>query len=792
VISQLTPNQRSALERAIKHPELQLVLFRKTSSLVWFDAFKEAGLLSGELIPPPKEVEEGQFQIPSWPVTEYLVSSSMSFEHDQNLEYADKFWVVIKEATLFAKKNGFGNYRVWWQFAKIIRNLPLEVILNDFLVIVGYWLSDKFDRGLVGDQVVGWLVELLGSSNDQSLEVAISLLDFVYHIDFVDRQFSSEGKKEAKLTFQSHQIGSGELIANKAGEVLGQVAVDFFREKMEVILEVEGSDKLSSLWRSAIQDHQQNHRLEGADNIVLEALRDSLIGYLSVSEPRIVNETIVQLLSNRFETIRRVAIFAASVYFDRLSDITVGNVLTPQYFQDNYRHEIWHLINKHFSGVDGVRKNAVLQIIQDSTICLNDDGGIEERSTAYQRLLWLSAIKDQDENALEFYKKCIAITGTEPDHPDFASFSTSGWVTHESPITLEDLRGMSSNPGEMVVFLNNYDHQGFFNEPGLEGLVKVFGVLVAHETPTIVDNLDSFLTLRPHYLHELFSSFSNLWDEKDEKAEFDWTNVWPKLLAFAQTLLSGDQFWEYPEEAPGGAFIGNSDWVIGTLSRFIEAGCKKDSHSFGLINIPVAKSVLETILLRQRGELFKEDSDAVSIAINSPRGRCLEAYINLALYHCRNTEEDERPIIAGEYVRVFELELHKADEEHAEFEFATLVAKFLPNFLYLSKDWTLGNIHKIFDRDNHLRWLCAVQGYSYVQFIPEVYEHLKVNGDIAAILDNEELRKRVDDRYIQFISIAYYRKIESLDDEKSLIFILHTTFVAGGSMVPFWSEYLIS
>ena len=56
----------------------------------------------------------------------------------------------------------------------------------------------------------------------------------------------------------------------------------------------------------------------------------------------------------------------------------------------------------------------------------------------------------------------------------------------------------------------------------------------------------------------------------------------------------------------------------------------------------------------------------------------------------------------------YNAELARADI--GEYEFATLVVNYLPNFLYMSKNWVLANLSKIFDQENYQRWLCAMNG----------------------------------------------------------------------------------
>ncbi len=83
------------------------------------------------------------------------------------------------------------------------------------------------------------------------------------------------------------------------------------------------------------------------------------------------------------------------------------------------------------------------------------------------------------------------------------------------------------------------------------------------------------------------------------------------------------------------SFVANRHWIVGEIGELIEAGTKSDEHSFGEKFLELAEEVILILLKNEKGKEFKLDSDAVIVAINSPRGSCIEALINLSLRSCR-------------------------------------------------------------------------------------------------------------------------------------------------------------
>src|SRR5690606_24786644 len=123
------------------------------------------------------------------------------------------------------------------------------------------------------------------------------------------------------------------------------------------------------------------------------------------------------------------------------------------------------------------------------------------------------------------------------------------------------------------------------------------------------------------------------------------------------------------------------------------------------------------------------------------------------------------------YVHYYDTELVR--REHKEYEFSALVTNYLPNFLYMSRDWTLQNLSTIFDKADKIAWRCAMQGYTYLGTVyEEVFSFLKEGAHFVEALDDEHLRDRARERIVQNIGVAYTSGIEELSDESSLIRIL--------------------
>ncbi|MGM0601074.1 MAG: hypothetical protein ACQETH_14790 [Candidatus Rifleibacteriota bacterium] len=768
-MNKLNAKELDLLQRIGEKEELQPLFFRKAKGLKWFTPLYERGFFKPENNPKPEAAdEEGFFTIPFWPAIDYLVRSASEIPSGDSEGYAKKILQILIDCTKYAEKNNFGNYRTWWQFSEILALLPYREISIEDLEVIDYWLDDKFDRCLVAP-VVGekLLPKLLKIGDSHSLNLSKKIIEILFKIQFKN---DSENKDEFFLRVDHHWIDKIiKKTAFLAGEKLGLEVISIFHSNLKTVLEETNKDTWSSIWQPAIEDHEQNRLRDKAENSLIQAFRDSLHGYIKAN-PNEAAGFVREMLVSDFQTIKRIAIHAVSEKLSFFTDC-IDLVLAEDFFYSNYRHEMWHFLNKNYSQFSESQKAKVLDLLNGITR-QDDKGEIHQGATAYTKSTWFSAIKDHGEEEKKLYEKFSKIAGTEPDHPDFSSYISTGWVSKKSPKNLDELKALSLN--QLVKELKNFEEPEGFDKPCLEGLLEVFNQLIKEKPLAFYLNLNYFSNLDFSCLHQIIEAYKELWSDR---VKLPWEEIWDKLLEFCSNIVSQKRFNELKSSNQQKQVWTDYHRLISSISQLIEAGAKSD-NAFNENRVKIAEEILFNLLRHKVGSEFEENSDAVFVAINSARGHCLQALINLSLCACRIADQHndkDHSMAWQKFQHFYDAELKILDPEKVEFEFATLVAMYLPNFLYMSKKWTLGNLEKIFNQNNYLRWLCAMQGYAYVgTAYQEIYQFLKTHGDYIKALDDPNIKDRVREKVIQDITLAYLKDLESFDDRKSLIKLLVT------------------
>jgi hypothetical protein len=763
-MNNLTVQEINLLQKVKREPALRPYFFKKIKNIKWFSALENEGFFSVDEMPKIVQNESGTYRFPPWPTIEYLVKASEALTDNQNL--IANFLFIVKTCSEKDFGNQYHNSYLLWNFAKIYRNIPFEQFSIDDISIVETWFSDTFNHDLVSDDVAKLLLTALENISTPEIKTnALKLLSILFQVKRVEH--NTDRRSEISINLQSHSKDKLVIeIGQKIGSELGKEGIDILFHSLAEAVEIIAADNYSHIWRSAIEEHSQNSSYREKEHLLIVVCRETLVGYGEQASNEKLCELLKGLLEHPLSIVKRIAIHSYNHFFAKIGNNLIDNILSPEFFKSNFRHEMWHIFQKNFDRFSDAQKNKLLNSIEAQSI---RDNGLP---SYYYQAEWLLAISEHDDVARGKLDYALAqLNGTVPEHPDFTSYTSSrAYGVGESPIPLERLKeAMTRSIDELIAIVNNYRPSDSPFEPGIEELVRSFKLLIYDEAKTIHYELNKLEKLNVPFIYEVIQAYSEIWKDT-KKPQPNWEEVWPSLLQFIYNILTEEKFWS-EDDGNDDAFIGRKAWIVSRVCGFIGDGCKRDEHAFDIKHVGLAKNILQNVLENQKGDEFSCDSDAVSISINSNRGQCLEALINLALFECRfsNRQDQEHLAVWNKYSPLFTTELN----EVKSLEFRTLLPMYLRNFKWLSNEWFEQSFNTIFTDELDLACICALQGYGYNNYLePLMYEYLKKSDNFEKILDHDLLGEKIERRYINFGLIPYIFKDEPLDDQSSLIYRL--------------------
>lgn len=737
--------------------------FKKVSSLKWFSFL--IPLFKHEFNPTPVSTDnkKGLINIPFWSALIYLEKVSKVSDKPENKKYAEALIDILRSVTKpdDDPNKRIDNDRTWYMFSKIMANLPTDVIKLKDIDLIEYWLDSKFNTGLVGREIgQSLLPKLLEKGNKEDIEKAVRVIDIIVR-----------SKGQAKGVMDAYDLEKlFKKNAVKLGEQCGKEVVKILQLRLESEQIIpEKDDAYSYIWRPAIEEHEQNTSREDSREALISGLRDVLLAYAQAEN---ASSLLLELFKSSRWIVKRMVLHVLNAQFQKYSGLgqkLIMDNLTDLFSESNYHHEFFELLRNRFKDFTDDNSRKIIEAIGSLTHQWPNNVSAEESEGLNKgiRLRWFLAIYGSGYSLPQTVIKEYGLDNVKVDHPEFLSYhGPVTWGT-EQLFSIGDLMAKGSVK-DIVNFLNEFKGKNRFNETGYEEAGQVLKQAIKANQQFFENDLKEFLKGRFVYQYYALQAFEDLWKEKKR---IDWQ----KVIEFLKEMIDSEELWKKENEERTIGFYFRKDCIPSLIARLIESGVRDDEWSMPNTYLSEARSLLEKLLEKIEPSAKGKDSDALTEAINSPKGHAIEAYLNYALRECRiltakhkNQGIEERRNFWEEIKPAFDKELDKA--KNTNFEFSALAGRYLPNLYYLSKEWVEANINKIFPLEYEKNWRCAVSGYSYVNTVYTViYRLLKDNSHLKRVLDSTFENSNIRERIIENIAISYLRGEEDLQGENSLM-----------------------
>lgn len=544
--------------------------------------------------------------------------------------------------------------------------------------------------------------------------------------------------------------------ARKLGERCGADAVDILARRLTEYIGPAVDDRYSYIWRSAIEDHEQDAHRRDSRAVLVDAVRDAALGVTSTSSPAALAVAKL-LLQSPYPTLVRVGIFVCGEHYGAVGPVFWECAKERWFFDLPYWHELYWFINKAFSKFSVAERARFLEFVEKLKGNWSDKSRKMEWDETLRRDLLHPAVGLGDSEVDEKYQKLVECWGPVRDHPDFHTYSTVGaLVGDRSPVTSDALLAMSND--ELVVFLSGFVPDGrSWDGPTYRGLAASISAAVRASEDGFAGRIHLFADLARPYQHGLLRGLKERWSE--DKQDIDWLAT----LSLVQAIVSAPAFRaDLSTDQPEG-WEPSVRWVVSDIADLLKGATVMGRH-LPPEHYKSCAQVLRLILEAIPTETG-EPSDAVSHAINAPRGRALESFIHLALAMRReevtaNRSSSETWLAVGP---VFDAEL-ATSESGLNADFAAMAGMYCVNFYYLSAEWTETNFDRLFSSTSEVAWRCAAQGFAYeTRLYDWLFKRLVAGGHLRRMVYSEGLPDQVAERALQFLGLAYLEGMESLD-----------------------------
>ena len=756
--SVITSNQNAAIIRMSKNQEEAKwgfeFLLKRHDFAKFFDHLKEAGLFSSEYL-----------RSPYWSALDYLEAVARRAGEKDDPQLAQKVMDVIRSMSRDRDGRSSDNYHTYQKFAQILGLVPAAAVTIEDINLIPVWVNNKYDRGMVGQALDrGAIRSLLASDLPDDWQKACVILQHCTAIVWVDQKGLGKNRKKPVSVVEDYYLK--ELIKHHAstfGIKAGREAAQIFCGRVREVFGKKFGDLPTYLSRPAVDDHPQNHSWDGAVNCVVEGLRDVLLSWID-NEPEGANAFVAESIKDKNEMVRRIGIYAFNQRWSVLNSL-YSNILAPQLFDSRNIHELYHLLKDRFAYFSETDKTATLETIRQ----LSPPPDHEEPDRFLKRTQrnWLSAIAGKGYEPVDTWFKRLDTDqnlGRLSEHPDFHYYMEAGWGPGPSPYSVQELLAFAED-GSLIERLNDFQQLNAWRGPSTMALVKSLEETVGINSQKFIRLLPAFLAAKRPYQYGVINGFKRLWDMSGEKQpHLDWNVTWEGLIDFFERLLNNSELWT-EEVIQEQDLTPNRDWIPPIIAEFLNAGTKDDDKAYSPKLLTRGFSLIK-ILLENLKAVDDAEDDAMSQAINSSKGKTIEALFSHTLRACRVSDKKHgNHVEAWDSIKTtFDIELVKC--KNANYEFSTLAAAYLANIDYISPNWLLASISKIFPKDFPVNFICAINGLTYSSATRSIYDLLLKHSVLDKALRLSLKGRQTRERIIERIALAYLWGDELLDSPR--------------------------
>ena len=690
-----TVNLLTRLESFLNHPEQRAYFFDRLENPAWVTTLNDRGVFGD-----PPDAALGDLRFRRWPEGRYLVRMSPL--------------VSQHVADILEQLPQSDNPVVTRVYLQIAANLPHDQ-LNQVAHRIPKWVKCQY-AGHFAEEAATVICGLLRSNKvTKALEATKLLLTPRAKPDSTDTttervlivlpevigRFRERQYKRVIADLLPVVVDEGRLRGMKVFALLLSKAIQLSQPQDE---QRDSGDQLF-LWRSAIEDHEQNQE-HGVLHVLASATRDAAVQFAKAGDTELA-ETI-GFLENGSALHRRIALHVLATV-SHGADLAGKRIGDRTLFECRILiHEYAALIRRRFGEVGTEVQDAFLAWVKQGPDLeeyrrvfteLGEASPSEEQEAAYVKVWqrdWLSYTADYLEGDLaKRYQQLVAEFG-EPESPDFLTWSWTS-MGDKSPVSKDQMAQWS--PADTLEHLRTWqpdtDNRWEFH-PSMAGLGRVFKAVVVERTAEFVALSDQIGTLDPTFVRTFLEA---LREAARKGVVFSWAEPLQLMASVVRRRSNtGDEVLGWDQDR---GWRGSRRAAVWLLS----VGLSDEPNCVPFEFCELVWQVLEPLTedpepsVAYEAKYGGDNLDPQFLSNNTNRGAAMHSVVEYALWYRRGSEREEKP---NRSLASMRREVRSVLERHLDptidpsLAVRSVYGQRLPQLLHLDEMWTKANLSKIF------------------------------------------------------------------------------------------------
>ena len=482
-------------------------------------------------------------------------------------------------------------------------------------------------------------------------------------------------------------------------------------EKMYTLfMPIKGEYKLDSVNMIDIENKNGFHENEDVLYVLVEMIEHAY-KLLHASAPDKADNWLLDSINSRYVLVQRIALLLLRKNISTCAGIKLERVLQAcDLHDDSLRTQLFGLIADIYDDLSTRDQRQVISAIWDANIDFSnwDDDKKQERSLYYYRFRWYQWIKDNCKSTDLIDKKILDIKKRYPDfnkeeHPDIPYYTATVKWGSESPVSVDDLLGMTSN--EATDFISDFHPDPFIIGPDREGLML-----------SVVEAIKESFEWGIGLMGSLIGK--NYWKQDI------WTHVFQGLEYTTETKK---QFVRVLD-------LLNDDVIknaVTPLSRYINQVLQKSTLRNQLSRVLRERLYKLLVLMwNNRGLSLLDEENYINRSLNNATGLITHSLLSLI-----PSSEQGLP---RWFTKVVETVIEKDRERY---EFICVINGYAAHLFYRDQEWTRKHVFCYLNSDDSHEKTAAWEGFlSMVSNFS-----LNFGEEVLPYFKNEtEIRKKID------------------------------------------------